>query len=136
MASGVLLIGMLLLMLVWWKREHGVQRSEMGGGTKRERGTKEDGRAHIGTWGFVGATSEYRNREKGQRCIAHPQLFMLKRDGDSNTRAPIQVQQLFTAGAMAGTQDSFTLVGGEASVTGGSTGSPHSTLTMQEGEER
>ena len=57
---------------------------------------------------------------------------MLKRDGDSNLRAPIQVQQRFTTGAMAGTQDSFMMVGGEATVTGGSTGSPQSTPTMQE----
>ena len=37
-----------------------------------------------------------------------------------------------TVEAMAGTPDSFMMVGGEATVTGGSTGSPQSTLTTQE----
>ena len=66
--------------------------------------------------------------------MAHPQLFLIKRAepaSGGNTRASIRVQQILTTGAMAGTKAPFMMVGEEATVTGGQTGSPPSTLPME-----
>ena len=110
MMSMAILLGILLLLLVWWRKDQG----------REQAGTSNGGGE--GRWN-KGLIDEQGKRERRQ-SIVRPQLFTPK-DGD-NLRAPLLVHPPYKTGAMS---NSYMLVGDEISVTGDS---PASTLKPDE----